>query len=117
MNKRGRKHSPVKHHQELGHVGLARNAQHRVHQPEVSELSDEMHASHPALWNNILRRSCDASSHASHVKASENLAQAAAHLQAKDEQLVVAGATGVIQQGRSVFGRRYLTQRVTQVAD
>ena len=117
LNKRGRERLPVKHHQELGHVCLARYAQHCVHEAEVSELSDEVHARHTALWNNVLRRSCDASNHASHVEASENLSQVAPHLEAKDEQLVVASAAGVVQKRCRVFGGGYLTQRVTQVAD
>jgi hypothetical protein len=117
VNKRGRERLPVKHHQELGHVCLARYAQHCVHEAEVSELSDEVHARHTALWNNVLRRSCDASNHASHVEASENLSQVAPHLEAKDEQIVVASAAGVVQKRCRVFGGGYLTQRVTQVAD
>ena len=78
---------PVEHHHKLGHVGLACNAQHGVQEADVTELRNEMHASHSPLGNNILQNRwhavSDMTSNGEH--AAKHLSQVAAHFQAKHE--------------------------------
>ena len=45
------------------------------------------------------------------------LRHVASHLQTKHEQLVVASAAGIVEQGHSVLGRGYFAQNLAHVPD